>query len=471
MYVVFEEQNVSLNPIRILKHEADEEKGETARLSSFVGAVAIGDLVKSTLGPKGMDKILVSHGRNAGQVEITNDGATILKSIGVDNPAAKILVDMSRVQDDEVGDGTTSVTVLAAELLREAEKLIELKIHPQIIIAGWRKATKVARDALTAIAMDNRRSSNVMWFLSFSSADQARFHEDLLNIARTTLSSKILSQHKEYFSKLAVDAVLRLKGSGSLSAIQIIKKTGGTLEDSFLDEGFLLDKKVGVHQPKRVENARILIANTPMDTDKIKVFGSRVRVDSMAKIAELEVAEKEKMKDKVNKILKHNCTVFINRQLIYNYPEQLFADAGVMAIEHADFDGIERLALVTGGEIVSTFDNPEMVKLGQCDVIEQVMIGEDTLLRFGGVALGEACTIIIRGATQQILDEAERSLHDALCVLAATVRESRIVYGGGCSEMLMANAVQTEAAKTPGKEACGCGSIRPCPPDTAHNYR
>nr|CAD7258212.1 unnamed protein product [Timema shepardi] len=424
---------VSLNPIRILKHEADEEKGETARLSSFVGAVAIGDLVKSTLGPKGMDKILVSHGRNAGQVEITNDGATILKSIGVDNPAAKILVDMSRVQDDEVGDGTTSVTVLAAELLREAEKLIELKIHPQIIIAGWRKATQVARDALTAIAMDNRR--------------------DLLNIARTTLSSKILSQHKEYFSKLAVDAVLRLKGSGNLSAIQIIKKTGGTLEDSFLDEGFLLDKKVGVHQPKRVENARILIANTPMDTDKIKVFGSRVRVDSMAKIAELEVAEKEKMKDKVNKILKHNCTVFINRQLIYNYPEQLFADAGVMAIEHADFDGIERLALVTGGEIVSTFDNPEMVKLGHCDVIEQVMIGEDTLLRFGGVALGEACTIIIRGATQQILDEAERSLHDALCVLAATVRESRIVYGGGCSEMLMANAVQTEAAKTPGKEA------------------
>ncbi|XP_063233280.1 T-complex protein 1 subunit beta [Bacillus rossius redtenbacheri] len=432
---------VSLNPVRILKHEADEEKGETARLSSFVGAVAIGDLVKSTLGPKGMDKILVSHGRNEGQVEITNDGATILKSIGVDNPAAKILVEMSKVQDDEVGDGTTSVTVLAAELLREAEKLIQdRKIHPQIIVAGWRKATKVARDALTAVAKDN-------------SADQSLFHEDLLNIARTTLSSKILAQHKEYFAKLALDAVLRLKSSGNLSAIQIIKKTGGTLEDSFLDEGFLLDKKVGVHQPKRVENAKILIANTPMDTDKIKVFGSRVRVDSMAKIADLELAEKEKMKDKVNKILKHGCTVFINRQLIYNYPEQLFADAGVMAIEHADFDGIERLALVTGGEIVSTFDNPEMVKLGHCEVIEQVMIGEDTLLRFGGVALGEACTIVIRGATQQILDEAERSLHDALCVLAATVKEARIVYGGGSSEMLMACAIQREAAKTPGKEA------------------
>lgn len=431
---------VSLNPVRILKHEAEEEKAEIARLSLFVGAIAIGDLVKSTLGPKGMDKILVAHGRSAGQVQVTNDGATILKSVGVDNPAAKILVDMSRVQDDEVGDGTTSVTVLASELLKEAEKLIEQKIHPQTIIYGWRRATNYAREALNNAASDN-------------SADSKQFREDLLNIARTTLSSKILSQHKEHFSKLAVDAVLRLKGSGNLSAIQIIKKRGGTLADSFLDEGFLLDKKPGLHQPQKITDARILIANTPMDTDKIKVFGSRVRVDSMAKIAELEAAEKEKMKDKVEKIVKHGCNVFINRQLIYNYPEQLFADAGIMAIEHADFDGIERLALVTGGEIVSTFDHPEMVKLGKCDLIEQVMVGEDTLLRFSGVALGEACTVIIRGATQQILDEAERSLHDALCVLAATVRESKIVYGGGCSEMAMACAVTKAAAATPGKVA------------------
>lgn len=324
--------------------------------------------------------------------------------------------------------------------MKEAEKLIDQKIHPQTIIAGWRKAVDVARKALLAASLDN-------------SKDPVKFREDLMNIARTTLSSKILSQHKEHFSKLAVDAVLRLKGSGDLQAIQLIKKTGGTLEESFLDDGFLLDKKPGVHQPKRVEKARILIANTPMDTDKIKVFGSHIKVDSMAKIAELEAAEKEKMKDKVNKILKHSANVFINRQLIYNYPEQLFADAGIMAIEHADFSGIERLALVTGGEIASTFDNPDLVKLGTCDLIEQVMIGEDVLLKFSGVALGEACTIIIRGATKQIIDEADRSLHDALCVLAATVKESRIVYGGGCSETLMAVAVSKAAANTPGKEA------------------
>lgn len=177
-------QEVSLNPVRVLKNEAYEEKAEIARLSSFVGAIAIGDLVKSTLGPKGMDKILLSVGRSFGQVEVTNDGATILKSVGVDNPAAKILVDMSRVQDDEVGDGTTSVTVLASELLREAEKLIEKKMHPQIIIAGYRKSVDVAREALTNFAQDN-------------SANQAAFKTDLLNIARTTLSSKILCQHKE----------------------------------------------------------------------------------------------------------------------------------------------------------------------------------------------------------------------------------------------------------------------------------
>lgn len=437
---------VALNPVQIMKSEAEEERSETARLSSFIGAIALGELVRSTLGPRGMDKILVAMGRSEGQIEVTNDGATILRNIGVDNPAAKILVDISKTQDDEVGDGTTSVVVLASELLREAEKLVAMKIHPQTIIAGYRRATDVAREALTKSAQDN-------------SANPEKFREDLLKIAKTTLSSKILAQHKDFFSNLAVDAVLRLKGSGNLDAIQIIKKQGGTLGDSFLDEGFILEKKIGVNQPKRIENAKILIANTPMDTDKIKVFGSKISVESTAKVAELEIAEKEKMKTKVQKILKHDINVFINRQLIYNYPEQLFADAGVMAIEHADFDGIERLALVTGGEITSTFDNPELVKLGKCDLIEECIIGEDRMIRLSGVQLGEACTIVLRGATNQILDEADRSLHDALCVLTQTVKETRTVYGGGCSETLMAKAVMDAAVHVAGKEALAMESF------------
>uniref|UniRef100_A0AC34QQ17 T-complex protein 1 subunit beta n=1 Tax=Panagrolaimus sp. JU765 TaxID=591449 RepID=A0AC34QQ17_9BILA len=190
-----------------------------------------------------------------------------------------------------------------------------------------------------------------------------------------------------------------------------------------------------------------------MDTDKIKVFASKVRVDSVAKVAEIEAAEKKKMKDKVDKIIAHNINVFINRQLIYNYPEQLFADAKIMAIEHADFEGIERLALVLGGEIVSTFDSPDTVQFGRCDLIEKVIIGEDELLRFSGVPKGEACSIVLRGATQQILDEAERSLHDALCVLTTHVREARTIPGAGASEALMAAKVLMEAQKVAGKES------------------
>jgi len=437
----------------VLQEGATEEKGEHARLQSFVGAMAISDLVKSTLGPKGMDKILQSMGQG-GRVTVTNDGATILKSIYVDNPAAKVLVDISKVQDDEVGDGTTSVVVFAGELLRQAEQLVNQKVHPMTIIQGFREACEAAKGALEGAAMDH-------------AGDEVRFKEDLLNIARTTLSSKILTHDKFHFAKLAVDAVMRLKGSGNLTMIQLIQKAGGSLKDSFLDEGFILDKRFGVGQPKQIKNAKILVANTPMDTDKIKIYGARVRVDSMAKVADIEAAEKGKMKAKCQKIIDHGINCFINRQLIYNYPEQIFADAGVAAIEHADFDGVERLALVTGGEICSTFDNPESVKLGECELIEEIMIGEDKLIKFSGVAKGEACTIVLRGASTHVLAEAERSLHDALCVLTSTVKDSRVVLGGGCPEMIMAKAVEELAAKTPGKRSlameCFAKALRTIP--------
>lgn len=196
-----------------------------------------------------------------------------------------------------------------------------------------------------------------------------------------------------------------------------------------------------------------------MDTDKIKIFGARVRVDATGKLAELERAERNKMKEKVDKIKSHGINCFVNRQLIYNWPEQLLADSGVATIEHADFEGVERLALVTGGEIASTFDHPELVKLGHCDLIEEIIIGEDKLIKFSGVAAGEACTIVLRGATQQLLDEAERSLHDALSVLSQTVREPRTVLGGGCSEVLMSKAVDDVAAKTAGKRAIAAESF------------
>lgn len=196
-----------------------------------------------------------------------------------------------------------------------------------------------------------------------------------------------------------------------------------------------------------------------MDTDKVKIFGAKFKVDATSKLADLERAEKQKMKEKVEKIKAHGINCFVNRQLIYNWPEQLFTEAGINSIEHADFEGVERLALVTGGEVVSTFDHPESVKLGHCDVIEEVLIGEDTMIKFSGVARGEACTIVLRGATEQVLEEAERSLHDALSVLSQTTVETRTVLGGGCSEMIMSMAVDRAGQNADGKKSLAIESF------------
>jgi T-complex protein 1 subunit beta len=250
---------------------------------------------------------------------------------------------------------------------------------------------------------------------------------------------------------LAVEAVLRLKGSGNLDYIKIIKKAGGTLKDSFLADGFILEKSISTGCPRRKENPKVLIANTPMDHDKIKIFGSKVRVDSMMKVAEIEEAEKNKMKRKVERIIAHKPDVFINRQLIYNYPEQLLAEHGIMVIEHADFDGTERLAAVLGADILSTFDNPETAVLGTCSSIEEIMIGEDKVIKFAGCKAGEACSIVLRGSGSHILDEAERSLHDALCVLVAAVKNHRVIYGGGNSEIKMSLAIDELAKGVSGK--------------------
>ena len=428
----------------MLKVGAYEQKTDEARLNSLYGAYSLSDMLKTTMGPKGMDKILKPYGAGPkdGNIIVTNDGATILGHALIDNSAAKVLVDISKTQDEEVGDGTTTVCVFAGELLREAEKLFNQKVHPQIIIEGWRKAKKCALDALKELAFDN-------------SDNAEQFKEDLLNVARTTISSKLLTYEKEAFAKLAVDAVLRLKGSTNLELIQIIKKQGGTLRDSYLDEGFILEKEISVGCPVIKEKARIMIANTPMDYDKIKIFGTRVKVDSTEKVAEIEAAEREKMKEKVDKMLAYKPDVFINRQLIYNYPEQLFAEKGVMVIEHADFEGVERLSKALGAEITSTFDNPETrdKMLGYADKIEEIMIGEDKVIKFSGVRLGESCSIILRGSSMHLLDEAERSLHDALCVLVKMIQDKKTIYGGGNSEIYMANKVEDLARTIEGKQS------------------
>lgn len=421
--------------VQLLDSSAEEERGEMARMSAFTGAMAICDLVKTTLGPKGMDKVLQSLS-NTDAIQVTNDGATILQSIVIDNPAAKLIVELSKAQDSEVGDGTTSVAVLAGQLLHEAEDLVGQGIHPQTIIAGWRKACQIAIEALENSA---KTSSN--------------FRNDLINVARTTLNSKVLAMERDYFAEIAVAAIERLKDPSRLDAISIVKISGSTLRTSELVDGLILKCEFGVGQPKKVENAKILIANCPMDSDKIKIHGAKIETDSPDQLAQIETAERTKMLEKCEKIGKHNPTVFVNRQLIYNLPEEYFTQHKINSIEHADFAGVERLSLITGGDIVSTFDSPDKVKLGFAKTVETVMIGEDKLLKFSGCTEPAAATIVLRGATDQILDEADRALHDALCVIAAMMTEKRTVLGAGCSEVLMAEAVDTAARRTAGKGA------------------
>jgi T-complex protein 1 subunit beta len=391
-----------------------------------------------------MDKILVpiAAGPKNKHINVTNDGATILRSMHVDNPAAKILIDISKTQDEEVGDGTTTVAVLAGELLREGEKLVHMKLHPQTIIHGWRLARDAARNKLVSIARDN-------------STNQEKFKEDLINIAKTTLSSKLLTQDKQHFAELAVEAVLRLKGSTNLSYIQVIKKLGGSIKESFLCDGLILEKEISIGCKRSLKNCRILASNTPMDYDKIKIYGTRVRAETLQQVQDVSEAEKLKMKEKVDKIVSYKPNVYINRQLIYDYPEQLLVEKGILVIEHADFEGIERISAALGAEILSTFDSPERSEevLGTCDSIEEILIGEDKVIKFSGCKRNEACTIVLRGSSQHILDEAERSLHDALCVLVQTVKNKKVIYGGGNSELHMALACEALARTIKGKEA------------------
>ncbi|KAF8546629.1 hypothetical protein OG21DRAFT_1479646 [Imleria badia] len=360
--------------MHIFGDQATKEKAENVRLSSFVGAL-------------GMNKILQSGSTGDINLYRFEDRGTVVG------------------QDDEVGDGTTTVCVLASELLREAEKLIAMKIHLKTIVEGYRLASRAALDALEKVAVDH-------------GSDVERFHQDLFNIAKTTLSSKVLSQDKDYFVNLAIDVVLRLKGSTDPEHIQIIKIVGGKLTDSYLDEGFILDRSIAVNSPKRMENVKILIGNTSMDTDKIKVFSAPVKVDSTGKLAELERAEREKMKAKVEAITAHSINCF-----------SLLAEKGILVIEHADFERVERLLQV------HTLDRPDLVKLGRCELIKEIIICEEKLIKFSGVAASEA--LYRRPARFHKLD----------------LKETRIVLGGGCSEMLTSCTVDEAARKVKSKNA------------------
>ncbi|KAH9411692.1 TCP-1/cpn60 chaperonin [Ordospora pajunii] len=400
---------------------ATEEKGDDAKRTILAGTDMIAEILKTTLGPKGMLKML--KGQN---VSVTNDGAFILKNLMIDSASARILVDCSVGQDWEEGDGTTSVAILASLLVKEASRL---NVHPTRILRGYRMAQQRCEDILHGMSFEPTR-------------------DDLMRIVWTTLCSKVVKYDIEKFCNICVSAVERLEGRSDLGLIQVIK-CAGKLEDSYLDEGFILKKDVRIDE---VSNPRIVIANTSMDHDKIKVFGAKINVSSVSELEELETAEKAKVREKVDRISKSKANVFINRQLIYDYPDQLLRMKGIQPIEHADFDGVERLSNVLGGKILSTFESVDESCYGTCKSVKNVEIGGERAIRFEGVSNG-ASTIVLFGSSKEMLDEAERSIHDALCVLMRIKEDPRAVYGGGASEMSMAVGLNGYAMEVAGAES------------------
>lgn len=401
------------------------------------------DFIKTSLGPRGMDKLMVSE---SGGVKITNDGATILKNIKKDGIVVNILNEVCSVIDQEIGDGTTTLCCLVGELMIEAEKLINMNVHPQLIVQGFRIAAREAIATINSNSFDNSKNLEL-------------FCADLLDMARTTLNSKVVATQKELFARIALKAVLKLKGSTDLNRLNIIKKCGGSLKDSFLDEGFILNKKIEYNQPKKIKNAKILIVNTALDSDRIKINGVKIKVKSISNLARIEIGEQKKLLDKCRKILTHGINVIVNRQLIYNRQERFFSDHGILSIEQADFDGIEKLALCTGAEIASTFDEPSKIKLGLCKIVEEVVIGDEKYIRFGGCANQGSCSIVIRGSNEQIIDEAERSLHDALSILIQSIKNPKYIWGGGYSEMKIGNSIENLSKKFQCKKSLSIASF------------
>ncbi|EPR77775.1 T complex protein 1 subunit beta [Spraguea lophii 42_110] len=409
-----------MNSFSYLDFGASEERGEDAKREFISGTTLVGDILKSTLGPKGMVKLLTT----GKEITVTNDGATILKNLIINSASAKLIINSSVSQDWEEGDGTTTIAVLTSLILEECRKL---KIAPINIIKGLELGLDKCIETLDKISETCKE-------------------EDLLSLAKTTLCSKVVRCDLDKFGKLCVDAVQRIKGY-SLDRINFVK-VAGRLEDSYLEEGFILDRDQDIN----LQNPKIMIANCTLDADKVKIFSAKIKVNSIKDLSDLEKAEKDRMKAKIEKMCSYNIDCFINRQLIYDYPSQLFNENGVVPLEHADFDGVERLASVLGGKIVSTFDGLDDNSFGTCKEVKNITIGNKKMVQFSGLKSG-ACTIVLKGSSKEVLDEAERSIHDALCVLKRISTTNKIIYGGGAPEMNMANNLNQYALKIEDKES------------------
>ncbi|KAI5147979.1 T-complex protein 1 subunit beta [Enteropsectra breve] len=396
-----------------------EQRKDEAIQTIKSGASLIGDILKTTLGPKGSLKVLQGK-----ETSISNDGAFILKNLLIDSASARIIANSSINQDVDEGDGTTSIAVLSALLVTETYKHT---VHPINVIRGFSLALKKCLELL------NKKKF-------------APKPEDIKNLVRTTINSKILANSMDNFVDICIRAVEMVD---DINLIEIIKLEGD-LSESMLVEGLLLNKSIEISRT----SPKILVANTSLDYDKVKIHSSKISVGSIIELEEIEKAEKQKMIEKINMITSLDFDIFINRQIIYDYPMQLLRSKGVDVIEHADFEGVERLNKVLGGEIISTFDSLNEQSLGVCSSVSTINIKGNKLVKFEGVKKG-AVTIVVFGCSKEIQEEAERSIHDALCVLKRIKDSPFCVYGGGSIEMALSLELAKYALEIKTKDAAG----------------
>jgi thermosome len=426
-------------PILILREGSSRRRGGEAQRANIQAAKVVAEVVKATLGPRGMDKLLVD---SLGDLTITNDGHEILKEIDVEHPAAKMIVEVAKTQDDEVGDGTTTAVILAGDLLKRAEELLDKKIHATTIVAGYRQAAEEAIRILKDIAVDIDLSDR----------------ETLKKIAVTSMRGKVIGLAGDRFADIAIDAVKQVTETkdGEVTAdkddIQVIKKTGGSLLDTQLIQGIIVDKEV-THSdmPKRIENAKIALIDSALEIEKTEM-DAEIRIRDPTQMKAFLNEESRMLKEMTNKILETGANVVLCQKGIDDAAQYFLTKGGALAVRRIKTSDMEKLAKATGARLITNLDDLAASDLGRARLVEERKIGDDKMVFIEECKNPKAVSILIRAGLERLIDEAERALNDALSVVIDVVKTSKVVAGGGAIEAELSRRIRDFAAKVGGRE-------------------
>jgi T-complex protein 1 subunit eta len=427
--------------IILLKEGTDTSQGKAQLISNINACNAIVDTIRTTLGPRGLDKMIID---SRGKSTISNDGATIMKLLDIVHPAAQTLVDIAKSQDSEVGDGTTSVVVLAGEILKEAKSFVEEGVHPQIISKGFRLALQKAKEKI-----------NNDLAVHINDKDEAELRQTLKNCAETSMNSKLIGSKKEFFAPMVVNAVMHLDQDLSLEMIGIKKQTGGSMEDSILIEGVAFKKTFSYagfeQQPKKLVNPTVLLLNIELEL-KSEKDNAELKIDDVEKYQSMVEAEWNIIYDKLDKIVKSGAHIVLSRLAVGDLATQYFADRGIFSAGRVVDDDLKRVSKATGGSVQTTVNNLVPEILGTCALFEERQIGGERYNFLTGCPQAKTATIILRGGGEQFNDEAERSLHDAIMVVRRTRKFASVVPGAGATEMEVSKYLKEYSRTIKGKQ-------------------